>query len=78
MAIIRALKTRLYALKEDLGAEKVDVRLNTPVVGLVTWNDFITGVRYKNLEGKVGTYKRVFLIIKINFLSLFFEKALFF
>lgn len=54
LAIIRALKARLYALQDKLGKDKVDVRLNTQVVGLVTWNDFITGVRYKNSKGKVG------------------------
>lgn len=56
VAIIRALKSRLYALKEKLGENKLDVRLNTQVVGLVTWNDFITGVRFKNSEGKVGMH----------------------
>lgn len=32
----------------------IDIRLNMHIVGLVTWNDFITGVRYKNNEGKIG------------------------
>ncbi|KAI1730621.1 FAD binding domain-containing protein [Ditylenchus destructor] len=52
VAIIRALKARLYALKEE-HPDMIDIRLNMHIVGLVTWNDFITGVRYKNDEGKI-------------------------
>lgn len=56
LSIIRTLKSRLFALKEEL-PDRIDIRLNTTVVGLVTWNEYVTGVRFRNYEGKIGNSK---------------------
>lgn len=53
LTIIHALKFRLLSLKENF-PNRIDLRLNTIVVGLVTWNEYVTGVRFKNHEGKIG------------------------
>uniref|UniRef100_A0A5S6PMC3 fumarate reductase (NADH) n=1 Tax=Brugia malayi TaxID=6279 RepID=A0A5S6PMC3_BRUMA len=47
VSIIKALKEKLRMHEKD-NPEKVRILLGTEVVGLVTWNDFVTGVRIKN------------------------------
>ncbi|KAL3990920.1 flavocytochrome c family protein [Acanthocheilonema viteae] len=46
-SIIKALKEKLRMHEKD-HPEKVRILLGTEVVGLVTWNDFVTGVRVRN------------------------------
>lgn len=53
LAIIRALKLQLLSLKKKF-PKRIDLRLNTTVVGLVTWNEYVTGIRFKNNEEKIG------------------------
>ncbi|KAF8382201.1 hypothetical protein PRIPAC_71343, partial [Pristionchus pacificus] len=49
--IISALKKKIEAIqKED--PEKITILLETRVLGLVSWNEFITGVRVKGADGK--------------------------
>ncbi|GMR30030.1 hypothetical protein PMAYCL1PPCAC_00225, partial [Pristionchus mayeri] len=49
--IISALKRKIEAIqKED--PEKIKILLETRVLGLVSWNEFITGVRVKTPEGR--------------------------
>lgn len=52
VAIIRALKSKLEEWQEK-NPNKFEIRLETPVLGLVTWNDFITGIRILGKEGKI-------------------------
>lgn len=44
VAIIRALKTYLQKYQEK-NPEKFEIKTETEVLGLVTWNDFVTGIR---------------------------------
>lgn len=44
VAIIRALQAKLEEWRTN-HPDKLQIRLNTRVLGLVTWNDYITGVR---------------------------------
>jgi len=53
VSIMRAAKEKLLAIKEKQ-PERVEIRLNFPVVGLVTWNDYVTGVRYKTEDGRIN------------------------
>uniref|UniRef100_A0A915PI25 fumarate reductase (NADH) n=1 Tax=Setaria digitata TaxID=48799 RepID=A0A915PI25_9BILA len=46
-SIIKALKEKL-GLHRKNHPEKIRVLLGTEVIGLVTWNDFVTGVRVRN------------------------------
>ena len=55
VAIIRALKAKLEEWRQR-EPERLEIRLGTPVLGLVTWNDFITGVRVL-VDGKIGGKK---------------------
>jgi hypothetical protein len=50
------LKTKLEEFRKN-NPEKLEIRLGTPVLGLVTWNDFITGVRMHGKDGKIGKIK---------------------
>ncbi|KAI6191350.1 FAD-binding-2 domain-containing protein [Aphelenchoides bicaudatus] len=52
VAIIRALKKYLTDYKEK-NPDKLEILTESSVVGLVTWNDYITGVRYHNKSGYV-------------------------
>ncbi|CAD5234202.1 unnamed protein product [Bursaphelenchus xylophilus] len=46
VAIIRALKKYVHGYKEQ-HPEKLEILTETHVLGLVTWNEYITGIRYK-------------------------------
>ncbi|GMT05486.1 hypothetical protein PENTCL1PPCAC_27660, partial [Pristionchus entomophagus] len=51
--IISALKKQIEAIqKED--PERIKIMLESRVLGLVSWNEFITGVRVKGPDGKSG------------------------
>ena len=58
VAIIRALKTKLEEWhKPENFIEKeppLKIKLNRRVLGLVTWNDFVTGVRVLGDNGQIG------------------------
>ncbi|VDN52115.1 unnamed protein product [Dracunculus medinensis] len=49
--IIKALSAKINKIAED-NPEKVRILLKTEVIGMVTWNDFITGVRIKREGSK--------------------------
>lgn len=55
VAIIRALKQKVLEFKEK-NPDRLTILLNTPVVGLVTWNEYITGVRYQSENETLGKY----------------------
>lgn len=42
--IIKALRAKLEELQKA-HPDQIEIRLNTKVLGLVSWNQFITGVR---------------------------------
>ncbi|KAI6210484.1 FAD-binding-2 domain-containing protein [Aphelenchoides besseyi] len=49
VAIIRALKGYL----QTIVLTQLEIKTETTVIGLVTWNDYITGIRYHNSTGYV-------------------------
>ena len=61
VAIIRALKQKVLEFKEK-NPDRLTIMLETNVIGLVTWNDYITGVRYQSKDGPLGIYYFVFIL----------------
>ena len=53
VAIIRALKDKVIKFGEE-NPGKLKIENEKEVVGIVTWNDYVTGVRYQNSSGYVG------------------------
>uniref|UniRef100_A0A914HGJ1 fumarate reductase (NADH) n=1 Tax=Globodera rostochiensis TaxID=31243 RepID=A0A914HGJ1_GLORO len=53
VAIIRAMKSKLDEWKRS-NPEKFEVLLGTSVLGLVTWNDYVTGVRVRGEGNKIS------------------------
>ncbi|KHN86895.1 Fumarate reductase [Toxocara canis] len=51
-AIISAVRDQLN-LHAEQNPEKVKIKLGTEVVGLVTWNDFVTGVRVRKDDSHI-------------------------
>uniref|UniRef100_A0AC34EZI1 FAD-dependent oxidoreductase 2 FAD binding domain-containing protein n=1 Tax=Panagrolaimus sp. ES5 TaxID=591445 RepID=A0AC34EZI1_9BILA len=49
-SIIKNLKSKVQEFG-DMHPGKLQIMTDTPVVGIVTWNDFVTGVRIKNSTG---------------------------
>ncbi|GMT31149.1 hypothetical protein PFISCL1PPCAC_22446, partial [Pristionchus fissidentatus] len=49
--IIKALREKVEAIQKE-NPEKITILLETRVLGLVSWNEFITGVRVKGPSGK--------------------------
>ncbi|KAH7709723.1 Protein F48E8.3 [Aphelenchoides avenae] len=52
VAIIKALREYLEKFQKE-NPDKIEIRTGVTIIGLVTWNDFITGVRFENKEKKV-------------------------
>lgn len=36
--------------------------LGTEVIGLVTWNDFVTGVRVRKGDSRIGLFYSIFFV----------------
>lgn len=63
-SIIKNLKSKVQEFG-DMHPGKLQIMTDTPVVGIVTWNDFVTGVRIKNSTGHLGKFFLFFLNIFI-------------
>lgn len=60
ISIINALREYLENYQKE-HPDQLEIRTGTTVVGLVTWNDYVTGVRYENKEQKIGKKRTVLL-----------------
>jgi len=56
VAIIRALKDKVVKFGEE-NPGKLKIETEKEVVGIVTWNDYVTGIRYQNSTGQVEEIK---------------------
>ncbi|KAE9553738.1 hypothetical protein FO519_003048 [Halicephalobus sp. NKZ332] len=56
VAIIKALKNKVIQFGEE-NPGKLKIETEREVVGIVTWNDYVTGVRYQNSTGHAEEIK---------------------